>query len=1102
MGDFNFDINLIYTIQTGNYYFEKDNKTLISISERDFIHFNKRVALLLLEKMGLDIENIKTIRYYDYNYKGWIILSDKEIKLKKEKNPKIKLLIQINDENIDNKERIKKIKQRIVLIGPHLEENILKNPNGGNLTITRTPTINFNNLDVCILFSNPLIEIDNDGNKIYLKSIYDFIDNVTIISELIQNLYINFEINIGTINNLKRAIEKKTKILHIISKSSYDDKGNICLEFENNKCELERLNYDKLKTIFNDNEFIEFKKTTLLIINTEFAEEILDLFKSLNFEKIIVEHTTTTTLNLTKKFNAFLYDNLILDKIKTAFEKAKNYTKQYKDLEICCCFHKHKEVCKWKLLSMKNKDEAHFSHLHYKCSCKNKHKSGCDNIKNNNKFIYNNKNLYLCCCQNEKNHNIENALISYFSDEKQITLIEYYNFYKEELNLPKYNEMGRLIGRNNIFYDIYTLFFTKSNSGNHFINVYGNDVNGYNTFGLDLVGFLTERINDSFNNFQNKFVEYIDLKSNFNNEINFENEKIYIINALETPISQLKILINNVIYRGKLNFKTVLISYYPINNNKNKLELTNLIEIMKLNEFDYKLLYIKQKGERSKKEFDELIETKTKNTERDMKLSLISLGNSQNENIDFGNSQNSNINIENSSKENILNILKEQNTKIFIFQEIISLFQYSQKGLYIRELQLIFPKDSSLILSYLKNDLKNIILENKNKKLFIYNEDKKKIKKILKTIKEKNIEKLIIFYSNEWKRILNSFPKNDSFTEFSAGQNFGIWKSLKENDKEIINNSNNYNPIENTNENLNHLYYNFKNLFTLENLKIIYQNQIIWNNVHNYIENLTIDFTSFMKIIKNYDFELRKYTYDDVFFFDDLFETFPNDFLLANERMNLFKQLLIIFESENPFNNNNLIQLNDIFGNFEKLNCFLGEIEVIFSIGVAYYKKSKDLKECENYLLKGIELINNIEKEKENNSNFQIQRDFLLIYKKKFEYFIIKYRMKENIFNNNDENNLIETIEIFSKFGKKKFEIKTYKLLCEWYRKQYILFKIELKSKIFSDKLVETIIKAYNKCKEYKKNDLFNIINKYISKCDDIKNDKLEEIKNIINNNI
>ena len=77
MGDFNFDINLIYTIQTGNYYFEKDNKTLISISERDFIHFNKRVALLLLEKMGLDIENIKTIRYYDYNYKGWIILSDK-----------------------------------------------------------------------------------------------------------------------------------------------------------------------------------------------------------------------------------------------------------------------------------------------------------------------------------------------------------------------------------------------------------------------------------------------------------------------------------------------------------------------------------------------------------------------------------------------------------------------------------------------------------------------------------------------------------------------------------------------------------------------------------------------------------------------------------------------------------------------------------------------------------------------------------------------------------------------------------------------------------------------------------------------------------------
>ena len=1089
MGDINFDINLIYTIQTGNYFIEKENKTLISISDREFMNFNKMVALSLLGKIGLDIENIKTIRYYDCIYKGWILLSDKEIKLKKKKNPIIKLLIETNDENIENKERIRKIRHRIYSIGPHLEENILKNPNQGNLSIIKTPSLNFNNLDVCILFSNPLIEIDKYGNRIYLKSIYDFIDNVTIISELIQNLYINFEINIGTINNLKRAIDKNTKILHIISKSSYDDKGNICLEFENNKCELERLNYDSLKKIFNDNDCIQFKKTTLLIINTEFAEEILELFKSLNFEKIIVEHTTTLTLNLTTKFNAFLYDNLIFEKSKIAFEKAKNYTKQYKDLEICCCFHKHKEVCKWKLLSMKNKDEAHFSHLHYKCSCKNKHKLGCDNVKNN-KFNYNSKNLYLCCCQNEKIHNIENALISYFLDEKQITFIEYYNFYKEELNLPKYNEMGRLIGRNNIFHQIYNLFFTL---GIHFINVYGNDVNGYNTFGLDLAGFLTERINDSFNNFQNKFVEYIDLKTTFNNEINFENEKIYILNALENPISQLQILINNVMYRGKLNFQTVLISYYPINknNNKNKIDHHYMIELIKLNEFDYQLLYIKQKLEKSKKEFDELIETKTKNSEHDMKLSLISLGNSQNENIDNRSFINSNLNSENLSKESLLNILKEQNTKIFIFQEIISLFQFSQKGLYIRELQLIYPENNSLILSYLKNDLKNIILENKNKKLFIYNEDKKKIKKILKTIKENNIEKLIIFYSKEWKRILNSFPKNDSFTEFSAGQNFGIWKSLKENDEKIINNSNNYNPIENTNENLNHLYYNFKNLFTLENLNIIYQNKTIWNNVHDYIENLTIDFTSFMKIIKNYNFELRKYTYDDVFFFDGLFETFPNDFLLAKERMNLFKQLLIIFESENPLNDNNLIHLNIILNNFKKVDFFIGEIEVIFSIGIAYYKKSKDLKECENYLLKGIELINDIEKKNENNSNFKIQRDFLLIYKKKIEYFIIKHRMKENILNDNDENNLNETIEIFCKFGKKKFEIKTYKLLCEWYRKKYILFKIELKSKIFCDKFVETIQKAHNKCKEYNKEYLFNIIKNY-----------KEKIKNIHNNNI
>ena len=85
MGDIYFDINLIYTIQTGNHFIEKENKTLISISDREFMNFNKMVALSLLGKIGLDIENIKTIRYYDCTYKGWILLSDKEIKIKKKK---------------------------------------------------------------------------------------------------------------------------------------------------------------------------------------------------------------------------------------------------------------------------------------------------------------------------------------------------------------------------------------------------------------------------------------------------------------------------------------------------------------------------------------------------------------------------------------------------------------------------------------------------------------------------------------------------------------------------------------------------------------------------------------------------------------------------------------------------------------------------------------------------------------------------------------------------------------------------------------------------------------------------------------------------------
>ena len=83
MGDSYFYINVIYTIQKGTHYILKDISEFISISERDLIHFNKAIALSFFEIIGLDIENIQIIKYYDDIYKGWINLSDEEIELKK-----------------------------------------------------------------------------------------------------------------------------------------------------------------------------------------------------------------------------------------------------------------------------------------------------------------------------------------------------------------------------------------------------------------------------------------------------------------------------------------------------------------------------------------------------------------------------------------------------------------------------------------------------------------------------------------------------------------------------------------------------------------------------------------------------------------------------------------------------------------------------------------------------------------------------------------------------------------------------------------------------------------------------------------------------------
>ena len=122
--------------------------------------------------------------------------------------------------------------------------------------------------------------------------------------------------------------------------------------------------------------------------------------------------------------------------------------------------------------------------------------------------------------------------------------------------------------------------------------------------------------------------------------------------------------------------------------------------------------------------------------------------------------------------------------------------------------------------------------------------------------------------------------------------------------------------------------------------------------------------------------------------------------------MKLFKQLFTIFGTEKSMNDNNLKQLNIINDTFKNLNCIIVQIEIEFSKGVAFYKKSKDLKKSENYLLKTKELIG----EFENDNNSEVKKNFLLLYKKKIDYIIIKYKIKENICDENDINILKKII--------------------------------------------------------------------------------------------
>jgi hypothetical protein len=300
------------------------------------------------------------------------------------------------------------------------------------------------------------------------------------------------------------------------------------LLFENEKCEMERINGESFKYLIKSISEIKGSKGILrdisLFISTPLAQDIFEMVKQYPFKNIIVQHTVYTNVTYIAEINEQFYKNIIeLDKsieesfnIATSYNISKNESNQF-----CCCFHSHLNECKLKSnLSneLYNEEEKqnleeyyripHFFHLRYKCICNQAdfcihNKKSCDNFKNSFKsLILKSKKIDICCCDKKNiNHNSDYIFFKKLSEEKEgygpFSNYQSNNFGtidKAEF-VPSYYIMDLIVGRNKIIYNIFELLIDNSVE---IINIHGpkniESINMIDSFIDIIIEFLKERI--------------------------------------------------------------------------------------------------------------------------------------------------------------------------------------------------------------------------------------------------------------------------------------------------------------------------------------------------------------------------------------------------------------------------------------------------------------------------------------------------------------------------------------------------------------------------------------------------------------------------------
>ena len=468
------------------------------------------------------------IRYYDGE--GWIFLEDDEyIFINDELTlDKLEVMIKVTirrSERLYIKNQINNFNKEINRINKKFEINNDNNP------------ISEMNFNLIVLTANPLMDGENE-----LRTMNDF-NNITsaiykLLSEQDYLTYADFQPL--TLNSFKEVIlneKKRPDILHLICKSTYiiphkttnkqtknnDSSNFVNLIFEKeNNYNVEYVNKKMISEIFSDQKMKKSIENMTLIISTQLAEDVYNIFQSENFKfkNILVQHTTLADTDFIEEFNTHFYKELIFypyKDINKIYENALNIYFDKNNNTFCCCFHKHKNNCDFmkNLIhelyndnNYKNNIEElkkiipHFAHLMPKCSsiniptCIEAYKDFCihyNNCLNELKLKYklsNKRQTNICCCKDPKTkHDVNNIFWKKFSDGKNNNKNKKVKIYLKNKYIPNYDKIELLVGRNRDVFKVMEFI----NSKNGIFNIYGDNMENLKILGNIIVEYYKER---------------------------------------------------------------------------------------------------------------------------------------------------------------------------------------------------------------------------------------------------------------------------------------------------------------------------------------------------------------------------------------------------------------------------------------------------------------------------------------------------------------------------------------------------------------------------------------------------------------------------------